>query len=104
VLAVFDNRRIEQLPDVPTAKESGWDVEAYAWYCLVAPSATPPETITRLNRLVNQILEGKEFAERAKSLGVERRGGSPQDLARYIKSEYDRWAPMLTDLGLAKSL
>ncbi|MFO1199391.1 MAG: tripartite tricarboxylate transporter substrate binding protein [Burkholderiaceae bacterium] len=104
VLGVFDHKRLEQLPDVPTFKESGWDIEVNAWYCLVAPAATPPETITRLNRLVNQILESKEFAERAKALGVERRGGSPQDLGRFIRAEYDRWAPILTELGLAKSL
>jgi tripartite-type tricarboxylate transporter receptor subunit TctC len=104
VLGVFDQKRLEQLPDVPTVKESGWDLDAYAWYCLVAPAATPPEVVERLNRLVNQILENREFAARARTLGVERRGGTPQDLARFIRAEYERWAPMLTDLGLAKSM
>jgi tripartite-type tricarboxylate transporter receptor subunit TctC len=33
---------------------------------------------------------------------VERRGGTPQDLTRFIKAEYDRWAPLITDLGLAR--
>jgi tripartite-type tricarboxylate transporter receptor subunit TctC len=102
VLGVFDQKRLEQLPDVPTLKESGWDLDAYAWYCLVAPAGTPPATVDKLNHAVNQILQNKEFIERARVLGVERRGGTPQDLTRFIKAEYDRWAPLITDLGLAR--
>jgi tripartite-type tricarboxylate transporter receptor subunit TctC len=104
VLGVFDGKRLEQLPAVPTMKESGYDLDAYAWYCLVAPTGTPPATIEKLNRSVNHILEGKDFATRASSLGVVRRGGTPEDLTRFIKAEYDRWAPILTELGLAKSM
>lgn len=104
VLGVFDQKRLEQLPDVPTVKESGWDLDAYAWYCLVAPTGTPADIIDKLNKAINRILQDKEFAARASSLGVERRGGTPQDLGRFIKAEYDRWAPLLTELGLAKSM
>lgn len=104
VLGVFDDRRIEQLPNVPTLKESGYDLDAYAWYCLVAPAGTPASTIDRLNRAVNQIMQGREFAARAAALGVVTRGGTPQELTRFIQAEYDRWTPVITELGLAKSM
>ena len=104
VLGVFDSKRLEQLPDVPTLKETGYDLDAYAWYGLMVPTGTPRETIDKLNRTINEILQSKEFATKANALGVVRRGGSPEDLTRYIKTEYDRWAPMITDLGLAKTM
>jgi tripartite-type tricarboxylate transporter receptor subunit TctC len=104
VLGVFDDKRLEQLPEVPTLKEAGYELESYAWYCLVAPAGTPQPTIDRLNRTINQILQGKEFAGRATQLGVVRRGGTPQELTKFIQAEYDKWAPVLTDLGLAKSM
>ncbi len=104
VLGVFDDKRLEQLPDVPTLKESGWDLDAYAWYGFMVPTGTPRETIDKLNKTINEILQSKEFAAKATSLGVVRRGGTPEDLTKYIKAEYDRWAPMITELGLAKTM
>ena len=104
VLGVFDDKRLEQLPDVPTLKEAGYPLNAYAWYCLMAPSGTPPATIEKLNKLVNQILEEPDFVARASALGVVRRGGTPQDLTKFIQAETDRWAPLIIDLGLAKSM
>jgi len=104
VLGVFDDKHLEQLPDVPTLKESGWDLNAYAWYGLVAPAGTPRPVIDKLNATINEILASPEMIANAKTLGVVRRGGSPEDLTKFIKSEYDRWAPIITDLGLAKSM
>jgi tripartite-type tricarboxylate transporter receptor subunit TctC len=104
VLGVFDDKRLEQLPAVPTLKETGHDLNAYAWYCLVAPAGTPDPVIQKLNRTINEILQDKDFAERASARGVVRRGGTPEELTRFIQAEYDRWAPVLTDLGLAKSM
>ncbi|WP_280155379.1 tripartite tricarboxylate transporter substrate binding protein [Piscinibacter sp. XHJ-5] len=104
VLGVFDDQRLEQLPDVPTLQEAGHPLNAYAWYCLMAPAGTPPATVEKLNKTVNEILQDKDFAARASQLGVVRRGGTPQDLAKFIQSEYDKWAPVITGLGLAKTM
>jgi tripartite-type tricarboxylate transporter receptor subunit TctC len=102
VLGVFDSKRLEQMPEVPTLKEAGYDLDAYAWYCLVAPTGTPAATVDKLNKTINEILASKEFAAKAAQLGVVRRGGTPQELGRYVQAEYDRWAPLITELGLAK--
>jgi tripartite-type tricarboxylate transporter receptor subunit TctC len=102
VLGVFDSKRLEQMPEVPTLKEAGYNLDAYAWYCLVAPSGTPAATVDKLNKTINEILASKEFAATAAQLGVVRRGGTPQELSRFIQAEYDKWAPLITELGLAK--
>jgi tripartite-type tricarboxylate transporter receptor subunit TctC len=60
--------------------------------------------VQKLNRTINDILQNKDFSTRAAALGVVRRGGTPQELGKFIQAEYDRWAPVLTELGLAKSM
>jgi tripartite-type tricarboxylate transporter receptor subunit TctC len=102
VLGVFDSKHLEQMPQVPTFNETGYNLDAYAWYCLVAPTGTPPATVDKLNKTINEILASKEFAAKATQLGVVRRGGTPQELGHYIQAEYDKWAPLITELGLAK--
>lgn len=104
VLGVFDSKHLEQLAQVPTLKEVGYNVDAYAWYCLVAPMGTPAATVDKLNRAINDIIASKDFAARATQLGVVRRGGTPQELTQFIQAEYDKWAPLITELGLAKKL
>jgi tripartite-type tricarboxylate transporter receptor subunit TctC len=104
VLGVFDSKHLEQMPQVPTFKEAGYNVDAYAWYCLVAPTGTPAATVDKLNKAVNEIIASKEFAATATQLGVVRRGGTPQELGNFIQMEYDKWAPLITELGLAKKM
>lgn len=103
VLGVMDNKRLTQVPSAPTFKEAGYDVEAYAWYTLVAPAGTPREAIERLNKAVNQVLVREDFIAKAHAMGMEPRGGSPEDLGKYIHKEYDRWVPLLRSLQLTKS-
>jgi tripartite-type tricarboxylate transporter receptor subunit TctC len=103
VLGVMDNKRLPQVPNAPTFKEAGYDVEAYAWYTLVAPAGTPREPIERLNKAVNQVLAREEFIAKARAAGMEPRGGSPEELGKFIRQEYDRWVPLLRSLELTKS-
>lgn len=98
VLGVFDSKRLTQMPNAPTMKESGYDIEAYGWFALVAPTGTPREAIDRLNKAINQVLTSDDFIAKARAMGMEPRGGSPEQLARYIRSEHDRWTPLLASL------
>ncbi len=103
VLGVMDHKRLPQVPNAPTFKEAGYDLEAYAWYTLVAPAGTPREAIERLNKAVNQVLAREDFIARARAVGMEPRGGTPEELGKYIRGEYERWVPLLKSLELTKS-
>ncbi|ADV00997.1 Bug family tripartite tricarboxylate transporter substrate binding protein [Alicycliphilus denitrificans] len=103
VLGVMDHKRMSQVPNAPTFKEAGYDLEAYAWYALVAPAGTPREAVERLNKAVNDVLVREDFVAKAQAMGMEPRGGSPDDLGKYIRKEYDRWVPLLKKLELTKS-
>jgi len=102
VLGVMDSKRMPQLPDAPTFKEQGYDIEALLWYSLSVPAATPRATIDSLNKAVNQVISDPDFVARARAIGMEPRGGTPEELATFIKSEHDKWVPLLQSLNLPK--
>jgi len=104
VLGVMDARRMPQMPDAPTFKEQGYDIEALLWYGLSAPAATPRGAVEELNRKVNRLLSDPEFIERARAMGMEPRGGTPEQYGRYVQAEAERWVPILQRLNLPKQM
>ena len=102
VLGVMDSKRLPQVPDAPTFKEQGFDMEAPLWYSLSVPAGTPREAILRLNKVVNEVIADPDFVVRARAIGMEPRGGTPEELSRFIKQESDRWIPLLQSLKLPK--
>lgn len=102
VLGVMDSKRLPQVPDAPTFKEQGYDIEALLAYALSVPAATPKDVIERLNRAVNQVIADPDFVVRARAMGMEPRGGTPQELNRFIKTESERWLPLLQSLNLPR--
>ncbi len=102
VLGVMDSKRMPQVPEAMTFKEQGYDIEALLWYSLSVPAATPRDVIDRLNKAVNQVIADPEFVAKARSIGMEPRGSTPEELNKFIKTEYDRWVPLLQSLNLPK--
>ena len=91
VLGVMDSKRMPQVPEALTFKEQGFDLEATLWYSLSVPAATPKDVIQRLNRAVNDVIADPQFVEKAQAIGMEPRGGTPEQLAKFIQVEADRW-------------
>ncbi|MDM0042900.1 tripartite tricarboxylate transporter substrate binding protein [Variovorax dokdonensis] len=102
VLGVMDTKRLPQVPDAPTFAEQGYDMEATLWYSLSMPAGTPRDAIDRLNKAVNQVVADPEFITRARAIGMEPRGGTPEELTAFVKREADRWLPVLQSLNLPK--
>ncbi len=102
VLGVMDSKRMPQVPEALTFKEQGFDLEATLWYSLSVPAATPKDVIQRLNRAVNDVIADPQFVEKAQAIGMEPRGGTPEQLGKFIQVEADRWLPVLQSLNLPK--
>jgi tripartite-type tricarboxylate transporter receptor subunit TctC len=95
-LAITSAKRSPVAPDIPTVAESGLPgFEVQGWFGWLAPAATPPAIVQRLNVELNKTLADPEVRDRLLSLGSEPMGGTPQDFARLIKSEYARWAGVI---------
>lgn len=102
VLGVLDPKRLETLPEVPSVKEFGYEVEAFAWYALFAPAGTPDDVVAKLNAAFNAVLNRPDMVARARLNGIEIKTGNPTDLAKFVNTEYQRWTPIIEDLHLPK--
>jgi tripartite-type tricarboxylate transporter receptor subunit TctC len=91
-LAVATPQRIEDLPDVPTLKEAGADVEAVLWSGIFAPKATPPAIVAKIEGELMRIARLPDVIARLKPLGVEPVGSSSEEFSRILASDIARWA------------
>lgn len=94
VLAVASKNRNPAAPDVPTMAEAGLGAfEAPAWIGIAAPKGTPPEVIETLHKaLVSAWRDAADVRETLNGLGAEPVLTRPDEFARYIKDEIDKWA------------
>jgi tripartite-type tricarboxylate transporter receptor subunit TctC len=97
-LAVATSKRSTLLPDVPTVAEvglAGW--EGAIFNGIMAPAATPPATVARLNAAVNQVLAEAEFARRLGDMGLSVVGGTPQSFGQKLAEETAKWRKVIQD-------
>ena len=95
-LVIASQTRSSLIPDVPTTTEAGYgDVIGSAWNGIVAPAGTPGSIIDKLNSEISQVLVTPDTKQRFTELGMQSVGGSPQDFARYIKAETEKWAAIV---------
>jgi tripartite-type tricarboxylate transporter receptor subunit TctC len=95
ILAVSTARRSPYLPNVPTLKEAGIDVEADAWNGLIAPGGTPRPIIDKISNDVAEIIKQPAVREKLAAQLMEAVGSSPEDLRARMDDEIARWAPVI---------
>jgi tripartite-type tricarboxylate transporter receptor subunit TctC len=100
-LGVTTATRSHLWPDVPTVGETLPGYEASAWYGIGVPKGTPPEVVATLNRAVNELLAEPQLGARLTELGGTLLPGSPNDFARLIAGETDKWGRLVNSLGLS---
>ena len=100
-IGVASAKRIATLPDVPTLAEQGLsDFEAYAWQGLAVPSGTPADTVAKLNKALVDALNSTAVQARFQALGVEGLPGTPNDMAKYVRDERERWGRLIKANGI----
>jgi tripartite-type tricarboxylate transporter receptor subunit TctC len=99
-LAITGAKRNPALPDVPTVAEAGLpQYDANFWSGLVAPAGTPAETVNRLNSVLLKALSSADVRETLARQGLEPSGNSPQEFAKYIAAELEKWAAVVKTSG-----
>jgi tripartite-type tricarboxylate transporter receptor subunit TctC len=100
-LAVASEARNRLAPDIPTMIEAGIpDFVALTFTGLVAPAATPPAIVDRINAAVATSLKRTEVIEALGKLGAEVRPDSPQDFAAFLAKERDKWVDVVRIAGV----
>lgn len=99
-LAVTSLTRASQAPKLPTVDESGLKgYEVIAWNAFIAPIATPREIIARLNRDIVRILDMPDVKARFAADGSDPKGTTPEEFARLIRAEIDKWSKVVRASG-----
>ena len=91
-LAVASPNRTEDLPDVPTMKEAGADVDAVLWSGIFAPRQTPPAIVMKLEGELMRIVRSPDVVARLRPLGIFPVGNSSAEFAKVLASDIARWS------------
>jgi len=98
-LAIATPERSPSLPDVPTTKEAGMPAfEVSAWNAIFAPKDTPADVVAKLSDALIKAVTDPATKKKLEDLGgvvPDAKGASPAALAALVKSENDRWIPLL---------
>lgn len=99
-LAVTSAKRVEAIPDVPTMEESGLkNFDVSSWFGFFAPAGVPKPIVAKFNAEVRKILAMPDVKERLIGLGADPAGDTPEEFARYVKSEMERWGKVVRETG-----
>jgi tripartite-type tricarboxylate transporter receptor subunit TctC len=101
LLAVGGAKRDPAFPDVPTFKEAGYDMPAAtpSWYALFAPAGTPDATVKRLSDAAIAAVKDETVNKRLVNMGLQPTGHGPEELARIMRLDYERWGPVIKASG-----
>jgi tripartite-type tricarboxylate transporter receptor subunit TctC len=100
-LAIVSEKRATPLPNVPTAKEAGFDnFVVDIWYGILGPAGLPPALLTRLNSEINKALAAPDMQDRLMAAGIQPVGNTPEQFGQFIKSETVRFAQVIKEAGI----
>jgi len=103
-IAILTRQRSPVLPDVPTAIEQGFEVEAYTWNAFFLPRGTPEAIVQKLNRATVEAMKTPSVREKLESAGlkfVSDDRTTPEYLAKFVQSEIAKWAVPIKAGGIS---
>jgi tripartite-type tricarboxylate transporter receptor subunit TctC len=100
-IGAASDQRNPKVPELPTLAEQGYpNTDASNWYALLAPAKTSPAVIKKLNAAVNAALNDPDVRDKIVKSGAVPVGGTPEALAAFMRSEYDKWGRVVRDHGI----
>ena len=95
ILATSGDERLAALPDVPTLKQSGIDLECATWIALYGPPGLPRQIVDKLNAAAEVYLRKPETREAFARIGLRALGGTPEHLRDRAVADRTQWAPVV---------
>ena len=100
-LGVSSVARSPELPDVPTIAETGLPGYEYvAWFGVFAPGTTPPQLVVRISALLHNAVDSLDTRERLRIQGVDPQVQSSDQFREKVRSEIERWGPVIERAGI----
>ena len=99
VLGITNPTRDPALPNLPTIGESVKGYAAPGWFSFVAPAGTPSDIVNKLNDEINRAIKLPEVQKTMGTLGLIPQTGSPEDFAKLLRSENEKFGKLVKDIG-----
>jgi len=100
IIAVTGNQRDPQVPEVPTLRESGVNMDATAWFAMYGPAGLRGEALSRLEKAMVKIARDPALKEKMVKLGYEVIGSNSSDLAAAQRADLARWEKPIKATGV----
>ena len=101
ILAVLGESRLPAAPDIPTAKEQGFDVIASTYNLLAAPVQAPKERVAVISKALANAMNRPEFQKQLASQGLQAvTNSSPEQASAFVAAEVARWGPIAKKLAI----
>ena len=100
IIAVTGSKRDTQVPDVPTLKESGVNMEATAWFAMYGPAGLSGEALSRLEKAMVKIVRDPAMKDKLVKLGYDLIGSGSAELAAAQKADLARWEKPIKATGV----
>lgn len=94
-IAVTSNRRVPNLPEIPTLRESGVPLDIYSWTCLFAPAGTPPPLVAKLHAALTRALDDPDVVRNATMAAAEKFPQTPEEARRFLTGERKTWGELI---------
>jgi len=98
-LATTGPTRAVLMPDVPTMKESGVDMDVVVWYGILAPAATPRDIVNKLAANIEKAAHAPDIRQKLLEQGAEPVGNTPEEFSRLLRQEVTTWAAVVKASG-----
>ncbi|WCM93735.1 Bug family tripartite tricarboxylate transporter substrate binding protein [Acidovorax sp. NCPPB 2350] len=102
ILSTSGASRSQFVPQVPTLVEQGFKSLVYGeWHGFFLPGKASPAVVRNANAAIRQALAAKDVIDGLAAMGLETRSSSPQELAAALKSDLERWGPIVKSIGFS---
>jgi len=98
-MAVTGPKRSPSFPDLPAIAETVPGYEVVNWFGILAPAGTPAAIVARVNADLNKALEAQSIKDMLRVQGADAVGGSAEEFARVIRTDFPKWAKVVRDSG-----
>jgi tripartite-type tricarboxylate transporter receptor subunit TctC len=102
-LAIFASKRSPILPEVPTLKELGYEIEGSFFNMIIAPKGTPAAVVSTLDEAFRKALGDKEVVSAAHAMGLQVEYLGPKESRERLNADYKLIGELYKELGLTKT-
>ncbi|MCX7685172.1 MAG: tripartite tricarboxylate transporter substrate binding protein [Acetobacteraceae bacterium] len=100
ILGIGAAERVPLIPQVPTLREQGLDVEAANWFGLLGPAGVPAAAVARLAAIVGEALRAPATIEGFRAQGILPAFLGPEEMRRFLEADRERWGTVIRALNI----